>query len=190
MDEKTVTLVKLSLPAVDAPLNHRLGKKSLRLPEAIQIAVYESGKLLQLANIDVDAPLGSRWGVYVDAPYSHIENTYQLMKEAYDSSPAYISPMKFPSSVLNSMSGWLSVAYGITGPNSTIFNGFTGGSGAFDLAVKNIDAGRLDYALVVYLKEYTPYILENITIEQHRLHFEEEMTILILQSPHVNSKEA
>lgn len=68
-------------------------------------------------------------GVYVDAPYSHIENTYQLMKEAYDSSPAYISPMKFPSSVLNSMSGWLSVAYGITGPNSTIFNGFTGGRG-------------------------------------------------------------
>lgn len=104
------------------------------------------------------------------------------MDEAYETSPKFISPIFFPNAALNSLSGWLSVAFNVTGPNSTIYS-LAVANPARELAINALRSKTIDYALVIKTTEYSQLILENIPVAENQDSFSESLELVILTAP-------
>lgn len=141
--------------------------------------IYQADLLINDLGLESPYDLGSRWGIFVTTAYSHIENSYRFMDEAYETSPKYISPIFFPNAALNSLSGWLSVAFNVTGPNSTIYSS-ADNNPARVIASNALLSKTIDYALVINTTEYTQLILENIPVAEEQRVFSETLELLLL----------
>lgn len=144
--------------------------------------IYHADLLINDLGLESPYDLGSRWGIFVTTAYSHIENSYRFMDEAYETSPKFISPIFFPNAALNSLSGWLSVAFNVTGPNSTIYS-LAVANPARELAINALRSKTIDYALVIKTTEYSQLILENIPVAENQDSFSESLELVILAAP-------
>lgn len=175
-----ITLKQLDLHG-HAYQNKRLGKNFKRMTSRAQGIIYHADLLINDLGLESPYDLGSRWGIFVATAYSHIENSYRFMDEAYETSPKFISPIYFPNAALNSLSGWLSVAFNVTGPNSTIYS-LAASNPALNIATNALLAQTIDYALVIKTTEYTQLILENIPVPEDQRIFSETLELVILTS--------
>lgn len=62
--------------------------------------------------------------------------------------PAYVNPMEFPNTVLNSAAGQAAIRFGLKGVNSTISAGMVSSLYALDYAVQSLSLGRARVLLV------------------------------------------
>jgi 3-oxoacyl-[acyl-carrier-protein] synthase II len=70
-----------------------------------------------------------------------IENTY---KELLDRGPRRVTPFFVPASIINMVSGHVSIEYGFQGPNLSVVTACTTGLHAIGLAARLIEAGDAD----------------------------------------------
>ncbi len=70
-----------------------------------------------------------------------IENTY---KELLDRGPRRVTPFFVPASIINMISGHVSIAYGFQGPNISVVTACTTGLHAIGLAARLIESGDAD----------------------------------------------
>ena len=70
-----------------------------------------------------------------------IENTY---KELLDRGPRRVTPFFVPASIINMISGHVSIEYGFQGPNISVVTACTTGLHAIGLAARLIEAGDAD----------------------------------------------
>lgn len=145
-------------------LTTSLGKKITRLPKATRMGIAASIEAFEKNDVDNYMLLGENWGVFAAMQTEYLNQGYSLMKEAYKSGPQYISPKQFPNSVLNSLSGWLSISFGILGPNITVTNGENSVVDAIKMGTNYINYGIIKNALIVTSETITPFILENTIV--------------------------
>jgi 3-oxoacyl-[acyl-carrier-protein] synthase II len=104
-------------------------------------AMRDSGLVVTEANSDrIGILMGSGMG-----GLESIENTYDKYLETH--SPKKVSPFFIPASIINLVSGHLSIAFNITGPNLAVATACTTSTHALGLAMRLIQYGEADAML-------------------------------------------
>lgn len=128
-----------------------------RLPCTTQNAIITALKLIENEKVDnLD-----RIGVFVGCSMDYIKNTMDFLNDAYESSARLVSPINFPNTVLNSISGWVSIVLGTTGINTTINTGYTSGLDAIKIAYDYLNYEIIDKAIVIGVEEISKEIIES-----------------------------
>lgn len=133
-------------------------KKGLRkLPHATKnalVASMECSRDMLCSDLE-------KVGIYVASSMSYIEHTKNFMNNTFNTSAKFVSPMAFPNTVLNSISGWISIVLGVSGPNITINTGRTSALDALKIATDHIKYGLIEQALVVATEEISKAIIQS-----------------------------
>jgi 3-oxoacyl-[acyl-carrier-protein] synthase II len=104
-------------------------------------AMRDSGLVVTEANSDrIGILMGSGMG-----GLESIEETYDKYLETH--SPKKVSPFFIPGSIINLVSGHLSIAFNITGPNLAVATACTTSTHALGLAMRMIQYGEVDAML-------------------------------------------
>jgi 3-oxoacyl-[acyl-carrier-protein] synthase II len=104
-------------------------------------AMRDSGLVVTEANSDrIGILMGSGMG-----GLESIEDTYDKYLETH--SPKKVSPFFIPASIINLVSGHLSIAFNITGPNLAVATACTTSTHAIGLAMRLIQYGEADAML-------------------------------------------
>jgi 3-oxoacyl-[acyl-carrier-protein] synthase II len=104
-------------------------------------AMRDSGLVVTEANSDrIGVFMGSGMG-----GLESIEETYQKYLETH--SPKKVSPFFIPASIINLVSGHLSIAFNITGPNLAVATACTTSTHALGMAMRMIQYGDADAVL-------------------------------------------
>jgi 3-oxoacyl-[acyl-carrier-protein] synthase II len=104
-------------------------------------AMRDSGLAVTESNADrIGILMGSGMG-----GLESIEETYDKYLETH--SPKKVSPFFIPASIINLVSGHLSIAFGITGPNLAVATACTTSTHALGLAMRLIQYGDADAVL-------------------------------------------
>src|ERR1700733_9916600 len=104
-------------------------------------AMRDSGLVVTEANSDrIGILMGSGMG-----GLESIEDTYDKYLETH--SPKKVSPFFIPASIINLVSGHLSIAFNITGPNLAVATACTTSTHAIGLAMRMIQYGDVDAML-------------------------------------------
>lgn len=128
-----------------------------RLPKATQNAIIAGLKTTDI----LDSEEKENLGIFVGISLSYVEHALQFVSEAYESSPRLVSPLMFPNTVLNSISGWVSIVLGSRELNTTINLGNSSGINALKTAYEYVELGIVKYALVVVTEEITKSVVES-----------------------------
>lgn len=158
-------------------------KKGLkRLPPSTQHALIVAINCVQ--NINIESP--ERIGIFVGNSLGYIENVARFMGDAIFTSAKYVSPLAFPNTVLNSISGWISIVLGITGVNMTINTGKTSSLDALKIANDYINYGVIDKAIVVTSEEVTETIIESDLYSSN--HYSESASAILIEKRNNNGR--
>ncbi|MDP8985942.1 MAG: beta-ketoacyl-ACP synthase II [Pseudomonadota bacterium] len=104
-------------------------------------AMRDSGLVVTEANSDrIGILMGSGMG-----GLESIEETYDKFRETH--SPKKVSPFFIPGSIINLVSGHLSIAFNVTGPNLAVATACTTSTHALGLALRLIQYGEVDAML-------------------------------------------
>ncbi|MFE3575519.1 beta-ketoacyl synthase N-terminal-like domain-containing protein [Lysinibacillus sp. NPDC059133] len=147
----------------DFELKKYVSKKGLRtLPKSTKMAIAAT----KLAIEDSGYSLDENWdeeriGVFVGNSMSYLNNINDFLKSVYVDGPESVSPLKFPNTVLNNISGWVSIVFNIKGINSTVNTGNTSGIDAIIQAKSYIENGIIDKAIVVAVEDIEQAVLHN-----------------------------
>ncbi|ADP31146.1 beta-ketoacyl synthase N-terminal-like domain-containing protein [Bacillus atrophaeus] len=144
---------KVKVKGIVEPENFDIKKyvkyKGLRsLTKATNLAIASISEAIADAGRKYSEHSPGRVGIFVGSTLNPLDAAYHFMTDVYEASPDFVSPVKFSSSVLNNISGWASIVYGITGLNSTVISGNLSGIDAFKMAASYIKNDVIDIAIV------------------------------------------
>jgi|GEM_PF-2433975 len=108
------------------------------------IAAIALSHALASASLDKDHYPADRVGLVVGSALAGQLGMVQFANEVRAQSARFVSPIHFPQTVGNYLSGALARAWSIRGPNSTVASGNASGLEAVCEAVRLIGAGRAD----------------------------------------------
>ncbi|HUO68165.1 MAG TPA: beta-ketoacyl-ACP synthase II [Gammaproteobacteria bacterium] len=100
-------------------------------------AIRDSGIEVQEAN-------AHRYGVAVGSGIGGIHTIEQNHSKMLEAGPRRVSPFFVPATIINMISGHLSITYGMTGPNFAIVTACTTGTHSIGLAARMIQHGDSD----------------------------------------------
>ncbi len=148
-----------SINIVESPnIGDFTSRKGLKaLPYTTQNAIITALKLVE----DDKIYNSDRIGVFVGCSMDFIGNTVNFLNDAYKVSARLVSPINFPNTVLNSISGWVSIVLGITGINTTINTGYTSGLDAMKIAYDYINYEIIDRAIVIAVEGISEEVIES-----------------------------
>lgn len=147
----------------DFDIKKYIKRKGLRtLPKSTKMAIASTKLALDdprntlLENWDAE-----RTGVFVGNSMSYLNNINDFLQDFYTDGADVVSPLKFPNTVLNNISGWVSIIYNIQGINSTVNTGNTSGIDAIIQAKSYIETGIIDKAIVIAVEDIQQGVLHN-----------------------------
>ena len=129
-----------------------------KLPKATKNAIVSS---IACTNNILTEEEKKDLGIFVGMSLSYIEHGLQFMSPAYESSPRLVSPLMFPNTVLNSISGWISIVLGSKSINTTINTGQNSGIDALKVALEFLHSKAINKALVVVTEEIAKSVVES-----------------------------
>ncbi len=100
-------------------------------------AIRDSGIEVQEAN-------AHRYGVAVGSGIGGIHTIEQNHSKMLEAGPRRVSPFFVPATIINMISGHLSITYGMTGPNFAVVTACTTGTHSIGLAARMIQHGDAD----------------------------------------------
>jgi 3-oxoacyl-[acyl-carrier-protein] synthase II len=99
------------------------------------------------AGITVDPAQAHRYGVLMGSGIGGIHTIEVNHSKLLDAGPRRISPFFVPATIINMISGHVSIKYGMTGPNLAIVTACTTSTHCIGLAARLIQAGDADVML-------------------------------------------
>lgn len=121
-------------------------KDARKMDEFMHFGVGACVDAIEDAGVEVDEGNSPRVGVVFGSGIGGIE-TIEISLEKYidgGRSPRRISPFFIPSSIINMVSGYVSIAYGMRGPNLGVVTACTTGTHSIGLAARSIAYGDAD----------------------------------------------
>ena len=95
-----------------------IGRKEARRIDAfMHYGIVASQQAIQDSGIEITEDLATRFGVAMGAGIGGLETIENTHDTYLASGPRRISPFFIPGSIINMVSGHVSIQYGITGPN-------------------------------------------------------------------------
>jgi 3-oxoacyl-[acyl-carrier-protein] synthase II len=123
-------------------------KDARRMDAFMQYGVVAGTQAMRDSGFEVTAANTERIGVLMGSGMGgleSIEDTYDKYLETH--SPKKVSPFFIPASIINLVSGHLSIAFNITGPNLAIATACTTSTHAIGMAMRMIQYGDVDAML-------------------------------------------
>lgn len=119
-------------------------KEARRMDIFIQFGMAAGIQAIRDSGLEINEANAERIGVNIGSGIGGlplIEETHDLLRE---SGPRKISPFFIPGSIINMISGNLSIMYGIKGPNLAVVTACTTGLHAIGLSARTIQYGDAD----------------------------------------------
>ena len=119
-------------------------KEARRMDVFIQYGLAAGIQAIRDSGLDITEANAERVGINIGSGIGGlplIEETHTLLLE---SGPRKISPFFIPGSIINMISGNLSILYGIKGPNLAVVTACTTGLHAIGLSARMIEHGEVD----------------------------------------------
>jgi len=147
----------------DFNIKNYIKRKGLRtLPKSTKMAIASTELALKDLELTGCEKLPKeRIGVFVGTSLSYVNNIQDFLEPTYEKNANSVSPIKFPNTVLNNVSGWVSIVFGIEGINSTVNNGNMSGIDAFIQAQSYLESNVIDRAIVITVDDIDKAIIHN-----------------------------
>jgi 3-oxoacyl-[acyl-carrier-protein] synthase II len=126
------------------PTQYMDRKEARRVDPFIQFGMAAAVQAIADAGISPNPPDGDRFGVAIGSGIGGIltiEDTHSVLLE---SGPRRVSPFFVPASVINMISGNVSIRYGFKGPNIAIVTACTTGTHNIGFSMRMIQYGEAD----------------------------------------------
>ena len=123
----------------------RLSPKDLRkMDRFVQLGVVAGLESLEASGVDIERVNPDRVGVVVGAGIGGLETIEATTTSYAEKGHKRISPFYIPSSIINMVSGNLSIMIGARGPNLSIVTACTTGTHCIGIAARQIQYGDCD----------------------------------------------
>lgn len=130
-----------------------LGKKGLRnfdrltkfLIVAARLALQDAGIKRDGEYLTVDS---DRIGICTATAYGSLDSITEMLITTELEDPRYVNPNRFPNTVINSASGYVSIWENLRAPNTTIVDGNCGSLDAVLTCDTHLECGRADMFIV------------------------------------------
>ncbi len=119
-------------------------KEARKLDLFIQYGLAASFQAMRDAGLEVDDGNRERIGVAIGSGIGGLTNIENSCRVLFEQGPRRISPFFVPGSIINMISGFLSIHLGIQGPNYAIATACTTGTHCIGMAARNIAYGEAD----------------------------------------------
>jgi len=119
-----------------------IGRKEARRIDAfMHYGIVASQQAIQDSGIEITEDLATRFGVAMGAGIGGLETIENTHDTYLASGPRRISPFFIPGSIINMVSGHVSIRYGITGPNIALVTACTTATHNIGIAARIIAYG-------------------------------------------------
>ncbi len=119
-------------------------RKSRKLDLFIQYGLAAGFQAVRNAGLEVTDANRERIGVAMGSGIGGLTNIEETSRTLHDSGPRRISPFFVPGSIINMISGFLSIHLGAQGPNYAIATACTTGTHCIGMAARNIAYDEAD----------------------------------------------
>lgn len=119
-------------------------KEARKLDLFIQYGLAAGFQAVRDSGLDITDANRERIGVAMGSGIGGLTNIEETSRTLHDSGPRRISPFFVPGSIINMISGFLSIHLGIQGPNYAIATACTTGTHCIGMAARNIAYGEAD----------------------------------------------
>ncbi len=119
-------------------------KEARKLDLFIQYGLAASFQAMRDAGLEVTDANRERIGVAMGSGIGGLSNIEATCKILFEQGPRRISPFFVPGSIINMISGFLSIHLGLQGPNYAIATACTTGTHCIGMAARNIAYGEAD----------------------------------------------
>jgi hypothetical protein len=135
-------------------------KQFKRLSRSTQISVLSTNEALKDAGIEgpfiKNSDEAIKTGLIVSTSYTNLESILLLHKDAENYGEKFVNPGIFPSTVLNSIAGQISILYSIQGVNITLSNGSHQWWKAFDYAQDLFTTHKVERLILCFVDLFPP----------------------------------
>ena len=122
-------------------------KEARKMDRFIQYGMIAGIQAMQDSGIDVSDAIAPRFGAVIGSGIGGLGTIEDGTITITQRGPRKISPFFVPSSIINMISGNLSIKYGLKGPNLAVTTACTTGTHAVGLAARSIVHGEADLML-------------------------------------------
>ncbi|MDD0843269.1 beta-ketoacyl-ACP synthase II [Pseudomonas sp. Gutcm_11s] len=119
-------------------------KEARKLDLFIQYGLAASFQAMRDAGLEITDANRERIGVAMGSGIGGLSNIEATCKILFEQGPRRISPFFVPGSIINMISGFLSIHLGLQGPNYAIATACTTGTHCIGMAARNIAYGEAD----------------------------------------------
>lgn len=119
-------------------------KEARKFDLFIQYGLAASQQAMEDSGLDVTDANRTRIGVVMGSGIGGLTNIETTCKTLFDQGPRRISPFFVPGSIINMISGMLSIRFGLQGPNYAIATACTTGTHCLGMAARTIMYGDAD----------------------------------------------
>ncbi|CAD5107803.1 beta-ketoacyl-ACP synthase II [Zestomonas carbonaria] len=119
-------------------------KEARKLDLFIQYGLAASFQAIRDSGLEVTDANRERIGVAMGSGIGGLTNIENTCRILFEQGPRRISPFFVPGSIINMISGFLSIHLGIQGPNYAITTACTTGTHSIGMAARNIAYGEAD----------------------------------------------
>ena len=119
-------------------------KEARKLDLFIQYGLAASFQAVKNSGIEVTDANRERIGVAMGSGIGGLTNIENNCRSLHEQGPRRISPFFVPGSIINMISGFLSIHLGIQGPNYAVATACTTGTHCIGMAARNIAYGEAD----------------------------------------------
>ncbi len=119
-------------------------KEARKLDLFIQYGLAASFQAMRDSGLEVTDANRERIGVAMGSGIGGLSNIEATCKILFEQGPRRISPFFVPGSIINMISGFLSIHLGLQGPNYAIATACTTGTHCIGMAARNIAYGEAD----------------------------------------------
>ncbi|HUD96357.1 MAG TPA: beta-ketoacyl-ACP synthase II [Woeseiaceae bacterium] len=122
-------------------------KEARKMDRFMHYGIGASVMALQDGGLEVTEENGHRIGVAMGAGIGGLQTIEANHKKLLESGPRRISPFFIPGSIINMISGHVSIMHGITGPNLAIVTACTTSTHCIGIAARTVAYGDADVML-------------------------------------------
>lgn len=126
------------------PTEFMSAKEARRMDRFIQFGMAAAGEAFADSGIEVTEENAERIGVSIGAGIGGMQNIENTGEVYAKSGPRKISPFFIPGTIINMVSGNVSIKYGLKGPNIAIVTACTSGTHSIGDAARMIEYGDAD----------------------------------------------
>ena len=123
-------------------------KQARRMDDFIQYGIAAGVQAFEDAGLDVSSINKERAGVAIGSGIGGIKTIEETSLQINESGPRKVSPFFVPGSIINMISGNLSIRFGLRGPNIAVVTACTTGTHNIGLASNMITNNQADVMLV------------------------------------------